>query len=452
MAIFLEICGLNTANFNLPCPKPPMKKLLIAVFSLVSISTFSQKLSFDAKAIIAISDADMAASAYIDGKLLKEKGTKDVLSVIKFPMEKYSDEIKTIGVSNSVLNWTKGMVLSHNNHIAYIVETRNSPQENTNELRNITTDFPVGGFISVVDITDLAQPKVLYKFPTGKNPIAVDISPDGEYLVICSEEYEKELQILELDAAGKPIRIINKPKDFPSGRITDVTWHPNNNYIAFTLEDSKEVGLIKITRDGPTSKIIRLDLLDRPLKVGNFPGAGQFTPDGKYYLVPDLKWGTEAKSEQGYDGKSDIFVLKFNLEATGNHFLITKIKVGENAEGFAISPDGSLVVVANMKKSYYPWENAEFSKKSSLSLLRLTSDGTLSNIADYEFDGILPQNIAFDKTGDNIAVTIFDYFNYGKHFGGVEFWKVNKGEKPSLQKQDFKLFLPRGCHAIRVVK
>jgi DNA-binding beta-propeller fold protein YncE len=429
-----------------------MIKLLISILSIISITAFSQKLSFDAKAIIAISDADMAASAYIDGKLLKEKSTKDVLSVIKLPIEKYSDEIKTISVSNSTLNWTKGMVLSPNKNIAYIVETRGTPADNISELKNANTDFPVGGFISVVDISNLAQPKVLYKFPTGKNPIAVDISPDGEYLVICSEEYEKELQVLELDAAGKPIRIINKPNDLPSGRITDVTWHPNNNYIAFTLEDSKEVGLIKVTRDGPTTKIIRMDLLGRPLKVGDVPGAGQFTPDKKYYLVPDLKRRKEAKIEEGNDARGDMFVLKFNLEATSDHALITKIKVGENPEGFAISPDGSMIVVANIKKSYYPWESSEFSKKASLSLLTITSDGTLTNVGEYEFEGALPKNVAFDNTGNNIAVTVFDYFNFGKHFGGIEFWKVNKGDKPSLQKQDFKLFLPRGCHEIRIVK
>jgi DNA-binding beta-propeller fold protein YncE len=430
----------------------PMKKLFISLLSVVSFTSYSQKLSFDAKAIIAISDADMAASAYIDGKFLKEKGTKDALSVVKLPMEKYSDEIKTIGVSNSAISWTKGMVLSPNKNIAYVVETRATPQDNITEVRNITTELPAGGFISVVDISDLAQPKVLYKFPTGKNPLAVDISPDGEYLVICSEEYDKELQVLELDATGKPVRIINKPKDFPAGRVTDVSWHPANNHIAVTLEDSKEIGLIKIARDGPTGKIIRLDLLGRPLKVGNFPGAGQFTPDGKYYLVPDLKLGLDVKQEQGFDGKGDLFVLKFNLEGTSDHYLITKVKVGENPEGFAISPDGSMVVVANIKKSYYPWDNTDFSKKASLSVLSLTPDGTLTNIAEYDFDGVMPQNITFDRSGNNIAVTVFDYFNFGKHFGGIEFWKVNKGDKPTLQKQDFKLYLPRGCHGIKIVK
>ncbi len=429
-----------------------MKKIFIFLLTLASLQTFSQKLSFDAKGILAISDADMAASAFVDGKLFKEKGIRDVLSTVKLPIEKYADEVKNTVVSNSALNIGKGMVVSPTRNIVYVVETRGSTPDNVTELRTINSEFPAGGFISVIDLSDLNQPKVLYKFPTGRNPVALDISPNGEYLALCSEEYGKELQVLELDTAGKPIRIINKPQDFPSGRVTDITWHPNNNFLAYTMEDSKEVGLVKVTRDGPTTKIIRLDLIGRPLKVGNLPGSGQFSPDGKYYLVPDLKTIIGNKSESNGNETCEMFVIKFNLEATSEHFLITKAKIGETATGFAISPDGSLVAVANARKSYLPWENAAENKKSSISLLKLSSDGLLNNVGEYEFEGILPKNITFDKSGENIAITVFDYFNFGKHFGGIEFWKVKNGDKPTLQKQDFKLFMPRGCHNIQIIK
>ncbi len=429
-----------------------MKKILLAILSLVTTISFSQKLSFEAKGIIAISDADMAASAFVDGKLFKERGIKDFMSFVKLPIEKYSDEIKSLVVSNSAINSAKSIVISPNHPVAYVVETRGTTPENITEIPNINTELPTGGFISVVDISDLSQPKILYKFPTGKNPTAIDISPNGEYLALCSEEYGKELQVLELDPAGKPIRIINKPQDFHSGKISDISWHPNNNFLVFTMEDSKEVGLLKVTRDGPTTKIIRLDIVGKTLKVGNLPSSGQFTPNGKYYLVPDIKANIANKSESSDQDFSDMYVLKFNLEGTTEHYLITKIKIGETPTSFAISPDGSLVVVANAKKSYFPWNNNESSKKASISLLKLSIDGSLNSLAEYEFDGILPKNIVFDKTGENIAVTVFDYFNFGKHFGGIEFWKVKNGEKPSLQKQDFKLFMPRGCHAIRIVK
>ena len=430
-----------------------MKKILLySILTLATKFAYSQQISFDAKGIIAISDADMAASAFVDGKLFKERGNKDFMSIVKLPIDKYSDEIKSLVVSNSSINSAKSIVISPNHPIAYVVETRGTTPETITEIRNLYTGLPVGGYISVIDISDLSQPKVLYKFPTGKNPTAIDISPNGEYLALCSEEYGKELQVLELDPTGKPVRIINKPQNFQAGKISDITWHPNNNFLVFTMEDSKEVGLLKVTRDGPTTKIIRLDIVGRTLKVGNLPSAGQFTPDGKYYLVPDIKSNIVNKSESGSDDFGDMFVLKFNLEGKSEHYLITKTKIGETPTSFAISPDGSLVAVTNAKKSYFPWKNNETSKKASISLLKLSTDGSLNNVEEYEFDGILPKNITFDKTGENIAVTVFDHFNFGKHFGGLEFWKVKNGENPSLQKQDFKLFMPRGCHAIQIVK
>lgn len=340
-----------------------MKKILFSIFTFTSTLANSQKLSFEAKGIIAISDADMAASAFVDGKLFKERGTKDFMSIVKLPIDKYSDEIKSLVVSNSAINSAKSIVISPNRPIAYVVETRGTTPETTTEISNLNTELPVGGFISVVDISDLSQPKILYKFPTGKNPTAIDISPNGEYLALCSEESGKELQILELDSSGKPIRIINKPQDFRAGKISDIIWHPNNNFLVFTMGDSKEVGLLKVTRDGPTTKIIRLDIVGHTLKVGSLPSAGKFTPDGKYYLFPDIKSNIANKSELGNDAFGDMFVLKFNLDGTSEHYLITKTKIGETPTSFAISPDGSLVAVTNAKKSYFPWKNNESSKK-----------------------------------------------------------------------------------------
>lgn len=421
-----------------------MKKIFVPLFLLVSITSFSQNLSFDAKGIVALSDADMAASAFANGKIYKEKGTKDAFTSIKLPLEKSYDEVRSVIVSNSAANHTKAMVVSNTHHLAYVVDTRGMLADNVAELKNINEDLPAGGFITVIDIADVAHPKVLYKFPTGKNPIGIDISPKGEYLVLCTEEEGKELQVLELDPTGKPVRIIHRPQGLPAGKISDVSWHPNDNFIAFTFEDTKEVGLLKTTRDGPTNKIVRLELQGKPVKIGITPGAGQFTPDGKFYLIPDLKRG------QG-DVEGELFVIKFNLEGT-EHFPISKAKVGQNPEGFAISPDGSLIVVANIKRTFLNWESADLSRKASLSLLKLMPDGSLVNHGEYEFEGILPKSVEFDRSGKNIAVTVYDYFNYGKHFGGIEFWKVNQGDKPSLQKQDFKMFLTRGCHSLRVVK
>ncbi|MBA4849835.1 WD40 repeat domain-containing protein [Emticicia sp. BO119] len=422
-----------------------MKNYFVPLFLFVSITSYSQNLSFEAKGIIAISDADMAASAFADGKLYKEKGAKDAFTTFKLPLQKSYDDSKSVIVSNSSANHTKAMVVSNTHHLAYVVDTRGMVADNVSELKNLSEDLPAGGFITVIDIANIAHPKVLYKFPTGKNPIGIDISPKGEYLVLCTEEEGKELQVLELDPTGKPIRIIHRPQNLPAGKISDVSWHPNDNYIAFTFEETKEIGLLKTTRDGPTNKIIRLELQGKPIKIGTSPGSGQFTSDGKFYIVSDLK-----RNEEGADG--EIFVIRFSLDGSSEHFPLSRIKVGQNPEGFAISPDGRLIAVANIKKTYLPWENTGLNNKASLSLLKLTPDGSLNSLGEYEFEGILPKSLSFDQSGKNLAVSVYDYFNYGKHFGGIEFWKVTQGDNPGLQKQEIKLFLPRGCHSIRIIK
>lgn len=427
-----------------------MIKYLLVLFTTLNLTAIAQQINFDAKGIILITDADMAASAFFDGKLLKEKGSKDLFSTIKLPFS-LTDEVKNLVVSNSAVNWNREIAISPNQKFAYIVESRGSTPDAITEVRNVWNDLPAGGFITVVDITDLNAPKVLFKFPTGRNPISVDVSPNGEYLAICTEEYGKEIQVLELDANGKPIRIINKPQIFPSGRIKNTSWHPNGDYLAFTLEDTQEVGLIRVVRDGPTTKIIRMDMVGKPIKVGTYPTAGQFTPDGKYYLVPDLKRNEAAKYEAGYDDKGEIFVMRFNLSGEGEHFLLNKVKVGENPESFAISPDGKMIAVLNTNKTFYPFNNPNRTNQASISLLKL-ADGTISKVTDYFFEGILPKSIVFDKNGDNLAVSVYEYPTLGKHFGGIEFWKVNKSDNPTLTKQDIKFYLQRGVHAIRIVK
>ena len=83
-----------------------MRIKLLLVFTLLAISVSDQH-RFDAQKLIVLSDADMAASAYVDGRLLRVPGDQDELSLIDFSSSDTLNNHTTLPVSNSDTNWTK---------------------------------------------------------------------------------------------------------------------------------------------------------------------------------------------------------------------------------------------------------------------------------------------------------------------------------------------------------
>ena len=400
----------------------------------------AQKIEFNGRGIVALSDGDMAASAFADGKLMKEQGVRDALSVFAFPLKR-GMEVGNSLVSNSALSGNKGVVLANDGRTAFVIETRGMTTDSVASVRNPSTDLPAGSAMFIVDLGNPTKPAAK-KFSVGKNPMAVDMLQNQ--LLVTTEEAGKELRLLEIGAGGLPTRNVVVALNLTGGvRATDVTWHPGGEFIALTLEENKEVILYKANRN-PQGKIATFLPFGKPLKVGDKPGAGMFTPDGNFYVIADLK-----------DGKAngEVFVVKFTTEgdaATAEHKIVSQATVGAAAEGFAMNPDGTMLVVANKKTTNQPWESTSFAPKSSLSLLSLAKDGKLVNVAETELDGLMPESVCFDKTGDNVAVAVYEYFDFGRRNGGIEFFKVNK-TTPALTKQLGKINAPRGCHALRLM-
>ena len=241
-----------------------------------------------------------------------------------------------------------------------------------------------------------------------------------------------------LIAGSQPVTLMDS-----TNRIIDLTWHPTGNYLAVTLEATKEVALYKVLREG--GKLKNIEMVGKPFKVGNTPTSGRFSDDGKYYYVMDTKGAMGKATANG-----DLHVVEFSLDGSGEHKVSSTTPVGTNPGAFAISPDGSMVVAVNSGTSGLPWDQAGAGTSSSLSLYKLAG-GALTKVADYPFPGILPQSVAFDKDGSNIAVAVYEYLDYGRRTGGVEFWTVTKGDTPALTKQLGKFSVERGCHTIRVI-
>ena len=434
----------STINHNMNHSR--MKKLVLFA-GLAALGAFpalaqSPSVTFNARGLVAISDADMAASALVDGKLLRDNTVKDKLTSIKLPLVRGGASVGEIVVPNSTLTYSKSMAVPKTGGLAFVLESRGAPGETVNEFPDAMQGFPDGQKLYVVDIVNLAKPKVNFGFAVGKNPTAIDIYKNNELMVSTRDE-GKELVFLETDDSGKPTRFLALPAELEGpNSIIDLSWHPTGNFLAVTLEGTKEVALYKVLRDA--GKLKNIEKVGTPLKVGDSPTVGRFSEDGKYYYVMDTK-GALGKAS----GAGALHVVEFSLTG-GEHKVNGNVPVGTNPSAFAISPDGSMVVVANANNSAQPWEQSGAEAGSALTLYSL-ADGALTKVADYPFPGILPQSVVFDKDGANLAVAVYEYLDYGSRTGGVEFWTVTKGGTPSLTKQMGRISVERGCHTVRVI-
>ncbi|TDE17439.1 WD40 repeat domain-containing protein [Dyadobacter psychrotolerans] len=423
-----------------------MKKvaLFAGLVALGSVPTVAQSpVNFNAKGLVVISDADLSASALVDGKLLRDNTAKDQLTTIKFPIQRGSAGMGTALISNSALGYSKTIAVPATGGLAYVLENRVRPEDGVTEFKDAATEFPVGEKLYVVDIANMAGPKAKFGFPVGKKPTSIDINKNE--LIISTSDKGKELVFIEAAADGKPARFLNLPAGIDStSKIIDLTWHPSGDFIAFTLDNANEVGLYRVIREA--GKLKNVELVGKPVKVGTDPSFGKFSADGKHYFVVDSK-GAKGKGA----GDGEIFVIDFSMDGSIEHKVAGQTAVGSNASSFAVSPDGTLLAAVSSGKSGSPWTDAGAGSGSALTLYKIGATGALTKVADYPFEGIAPQSVVFDKDGSNLAVSVMEYLEYGTGAGGVEFWTVTKGETPSLKKQVAKISVGKGAHTLRVI-
>jgi 6-phosphogluconolactonase (cycloisomerase 2 family) len=417
-----------------------LKTLFCIIFAGVAIAQ-KPTIDFKARGIVALSDGDMVASARIDGVLMKELGLHDLLTAIPMPLSERTQEIGTTAVSNSVLGSYKSLAMSPNGRFAYVLESRQPHIDTLRKVENVYKNMTFGSRMYIVDIQNLAKPRVRFAVPTSREPVSCDVF-QNQVVVLCHEP-NKEIQWIEIDQIGHPTLTLTTSLNLPSNtKATDISFHPSGRFVVVLL-DNASVLVYKIIRNIDNKRVTSFERFGKPLTIGQKLGMGIFTPDAKYFVVSNQK---------NTSTKSNLVVLTLNIADTLKaHQIVSQIDTDLNTESFAISPDGSTVVAANAKTSALAWNVPSISRTSSLSLITLSSSGLLSLISNYEFEGILPRNITFDRTGEHIAVSVFEYFNFGKRNGGIEFWKLNKNTTLSLSKLPERISVSRGCHALRLI-
>ncbi|WP_266367448.1 beta-propeller fold lactonase family protein [Tellurirhabdus rosea] len=425
-----------------------MKKFRFSAAVLAALMTggaFAQQgpIQFQAKGILALSDADMTPSALVDNNLYRGKNNRDQMTIVTFPLNRNGQNMASLGVSNSAALYDKAAAVTPNGRLAFVLEGYGQISDSLTTLKNGMKDYPAAARLFIVDMTQPLKPAVkVASFSSA--PSAVSMNPQGTMLVIGSGDAGKEIRLLEFDNTGKPTRNLTTASPVAGQKITDLAWHPSGQFIAYTVAGTGEVGLLKMTLDQTRKPTLAPH--GKTVKVGTMPATGRFTPDGNFFIVSDIK---KEASGQGA-GKGEIMVVQFSTEDTpGEHKLVGTTAAGESAEALAVSPDGATLVVVNANQSYQPYGNPA-AGKSSISVYSIGKDGQLALANEYPLEGVAPQSVDFDKSGNAIAVGVSEYVDYGDRMGGIEFFKVNKGDKPSLERMPGKISVPRGVHTVKV--
>jgi len=121
-----------------------MKKVVLfaGLAAMGAIPAVAQStINFNARGLVVVSDADLSASALVDGKLLRDITAKDQLSTIKFPVERGSKGIGSAMVSNSALGFSKTLAVPAVGGLAYVLESRVKPEDGVSEYKDVITDF-----------------------------------------------------------------------------------------------------------------------------------------------------------------------------------------------------------------------------------------------------------------------------------------------------------------------
>jgi DNA-binding beta-propeller fold protein YncE len=397
------------------------------------------------------SDGDFFASSYVDGRIPgNDSRYQDALTLIPLPL---TEEAVSLNVSNSVISPPEIMALSPNGTMAFVVETAAQRPENATTRAELSP----GRLLTMVDLTNPRQPKILAQRAVGTAPEAIDVDPNGNWLAIVTNpaadsDEPEALQLVPVNGRtlGEPISFPLNTLGIPTAEgaldASSVEWHPSGQYLAINLYRQNRVVFLEFTQ---TSGEVGLQLWGNPVTVDPDPFSGRFTPDGRYYLSANWQRNFEADSLEGRLPAQPSTVSVIRL-GNGGHRVTATVASDSSSEGIAISPDGRFVVTANMRDTALPQSSPRFTREATVSLFRLeAATGQLQKAGDFPFEGVLPEGITFDATGEHIIVATFEYLDSAQPTGGLEIWQVSR--QPRLELKYYgRINVPHGAHQVLV--
>lgn len=420
--------------------------------------------------VAVICDADMGAEGFYDGNLHRPReGAVDMLSIIGLPIRpapsmgagSWQTDYAQIAVSNSVMGPPVGLAISPDGTQAFVVETHRPAPIGAQRV----SDLPAGDRVTSIDVSDPMNPRDPMHVEVGTMPMSVDVHPLGDVLAVTTRRPGQQLVLVPVanrvmgQARGWSLLGI----DDKNALASSVQWSPSGRYLAITLPERNQVVFYEYSRTAHNGQG-GLAPWGQPVQTGPYPHHGQWTADGRHFVVSEMHWAGGFDGVLASTGQGSLSVIRVSdvptavqpdgsIDSTMAHTVVSRAAVGISPGGLAISPDDRWVVTSNMRHSG-SYGGTSMVQGGSVSLLSLSAAGVLSQHGEYALDA-LPQGIAFDRDGRHVLVTQFQSLDPQAVDGEMTFFRLNtggNGRAPKLIQGAEFIGVGVGPHGVIVVR
>lgn len=438
---------------------------VITLFTALPAITQSRDLAapgdFKGRMLVSISDADMVASAYVNGQLGPRENS-DSLSLI--PLGRHLRDLKAVEVpvSNSVAGPPVALAVTPDGRYAIVVETF-TPRPSDERSDHAFRDLRHGRTLTVIDLVDSAKPVIVQRVEGLERPDSVSVSPDGRLVAISVNPLGsgKDQPIAFYPFAngrlGEPV-MPRIPDWTPGDRLIHAEFHPTKRMLGLVNETKAEVSFVHLHGDG---RNLTLTPHGNKVEVEKAPYMMRFTPDGRHAIINGLYWGADVQGTWNEAPRGSVVSVRLDAgsaaDGSPRHAFVSRAHTGVSPEGLAVSPDGTMVATTNLERSYLPYDDARQTFFSSVTLMRLDPEmGALTRVADFAYDGILPEAAAFDASSRYLAVATYDHFDDRRRGGSIDFWRIGRDPldpaRIELVKTEHSVPVTRGVHSMVLIK
>ncbi len=425
-------------------------RICSGLLALTILLSHSEASSSEAEAVYVLSDTDMVPTVYETGELgPPDMNSKDTLSVITSPLSPVPS-VTGMEISNSTYGPPGALDLSPDGGFAFVAETYLQRPTGATRL----DELPPGNTIRSLNLN--SDRAVVDSVKIGSRPQAIEVSPLGDLIAAVTVENNRELAFVSVDGGrfGKVASFdlgLEPPTGFIPLKSTWVQWHPSGRYVAVNLVDRNQVAFYEVIRD-QSGHVANIHPWGNRVQTNKFPFVGRFSPDGRYYITSDLQWGIDT---DGFYGVQEGILTSIRLADVGSSGDAARHRVphialgGWGSETMAFSPDGRFLVTSNLRGTGKPDGSRDWTERASLSLYELNAEtGRLTLHGEWPISSVLPQGLAFDRSGRNVFVGVNRYRNESSPLGAVEIWRIVTEGRPSLVATKGRIRLPPGVHTI----